>query len=96
MQTRRQSIVETIANYVSGFIIAWLMNRYLLPLFGFRVNNAQASALTTIFTAVSVIRSYVCRRIFNRIHQKQNGTFENPPSRLIMDHNEIEDYKRYE
>lgn len=86
MQTRRQSVIETAANYISGFAIAWGMNRYLLPLYGFHVNNSSATSLTVIFTVVSVLRSYICRRIFNHLHR--------PRKRQPLILNEVEFFKR--
>jgi len=67
-QTRIQSILETAMNYAVGFSLAWLMNKYVLGWMGFKVSGTQATGLTFLFTAVSVVRSYVIRRIFNRIH----------------------------
>lgn len=65
MQTRAQSVVETVWNYVVGFLLAWLMNKYVLAWMGYPVSNNQATGLTFLFTAVSVIRSYTVRRFFN-------------------------------
>jgi hypothetical protein len=72
MQTRIQSLVETVANYVVGFALAWMMNKYVLRFLGFPVSNGQATYLTFLFTAVSVIRSYAVRRFFNWLNARAN------------------------
>lgn len=68
-QTRLGSWLEAWANIAIGFAINWLANMAILPLFGFRVTGAQAFHIGLIFTAISLVRSYVLRRAFNRIHR---------------------------
>jgi hypothetical protein len=69
MQTRTQSLVETFANYTIAFAIAWVSNRYVLHYFGYPVKASETTYITLIFTTISIARSYVCRRIFNRLHK---------------------------
>jgi len=65
-QSKYMSFVEASANSVSGFLIGWLCNLYILPpLLGVAVSSNQAWVITAIFTALSIARSYVVRRIFN-------------------------------
>ena len=65
-QSRRASLVETLANVGSGMLISWAISLLVYPLFGFAVGGGQALALTLIFTVVSVARSYAWRRAFER------------------------------
>ena len=69
MQTRTQSIIEVTANYTLGFILAWLINRYVLHWMGYRITAGETTGITLIFTVVSIIRSYAVRRLFNWVHR---------------------------
>lgn len=68
-QHRRHSLAEALTNNAVGFGIAFGINCYLLP--SVREWNPASAAgyVTGIFTVVSIIRSYVLRRIFNRWHK---------------------------
>ena len=70
MQTHLGSLVETAVNYTSGFALAWLTSMYVLPRFGFPVTQGQGFWITTIFTVISVVRSYACRRLFNYLQSR--------------------------
>lgn len=68
-QTRFGSALESLANIVIGFAINWVANLLVFPLFGFDITPAQAFHVGLIFTAISLVRSYVLRRVFNRIRR---------------------------
>lgn len=68
-QTRLGSGLEAVANIVIGFGINWAANLAIFPLFGFDITPAQAFHVGLIFTAISLVRSYCLRRIFNRIRR---------------------------
>lgn len=65
MQTRKQSLLESFLNVVTGFVVAWTVTVYLLPVYGYEVSTGEAWEITMVFTVVSVIRSYLWRRFFN-------------------------------
>lgn len=67
MQTRLGSLIEAIVNIIVGFTINWIANLLIFPLFGFDITPGQAFHVGLIFTAISLARSYVLRRVFNRI-----------------------------
>lgn len=67
MQTRLGSLIEAWANIIVGFTINWIANLLIFPLFGFDITPGQAFHVGLIFTAISLARSYVLRRVFNRI-----------------------------
>lgn len=69
-QTRRASLIEVGSNYAFGFCIAWLTAAIVLPLFGFNSSTSDNFWITVIFTIVSLIRSYIVRRLFNHLHKK--------------------------
>ncbi|PWC98018.1 hypothetical protein [Azospirillum sp. TSO5] len=69
-QSRLMSAVEAAANTASGFVLSWLAGMVIYPLIGWPVSAAQNTVVVTAFTIISLLRSFVWRRIFNHIHQK--------------------------
>lgn len=68
MQSKRMSLVETITNQATGFFISWLLNLFVFPkLFGYHLSGSQSFVTTLLFTGISIVRSYVVRRTFNKI-----------------------------
>ncbi len=65
MQTKRQSAVEAVVNTLTGYGVSLGVSLVIYPLFGFPVTFVQANALTCIFTALSILRNYIVRRLFN-------------------------------
>jgi hypothetical protein len=65
-QSRVESLLEASLNTASGFLIALIVWRWVVaPLFGLPLDMASNLGVTSIFTVVSVVRSYVWRRFFN-------------------------------
>lgn len=71
-QTRLASWVEAWANIIVGFGINYAANLVVLPLFGFGVSPSVAFHIGLVFTAISLVRAYCMRRLFNWI-QWGNG-----------------------
>ena len=65
MQTKKQSFIETIISVFVGWIIGVILNMLVLPLFDYDVSLTDGVLISIIFTAVSIIRSYIIRRWFN-------------------------------
>jgi hypothetical protein len=63
-QSRLMSLVESTANVVLGYGVAVLTQLLVFPLFGLSTKLADNLGIGAIFTAVSLTRSYVLRRIF--------------------------------
>lgn len=74
MQTRKGSVFEVTCNYVSGFIVAALTWQWVVvPMFNCGMDYSQVRnnlVITTIFTVISVLRSYFWRRLFNWLEYK--------------------------
>lgn len=66
-QTRRHSIAETLANVTLGYAIAILAQVLIFPLFGIYETIGQNMAIGASFTVVSIVRTYVLRRLFEGI-----------------------------
>jgi len=64
-QPRNHSLIESIANTGSGFIISVAIGVFVFPMFGYSFRLGSVSGITIVYTAVSVARNYVIRRLFN-------------------------------
>lgn len=73
-QKKSHSFAEAIFNTVFGFAISMAANLIVLPWFGFKVTVHDAFNIGIIFTFISIARSYILRRIFNRLMVWQDGT----------------------
>lgn len=69
MQTKRQSLLEAIANILIGMGVAFAGQLIVFPALGIAVRLDQNVAITIAFTAISLCRSYALRRLFNRWHR---------------------------
>src|SRR5271155_2776291 len=66
MQTKRQSAIEVITGTTVGLIVSWVIGQYwIYPEFGWHPSMTQNFLMTSSFTVVSIIRSYLWRRLFN-------------------------------
>jgi uncharacterized protein YacL len=66
-QTRIGSAVEQVVSTAIGFVIAFIANLIVLPLFGYPMTVGDGAAIGVIFTIISVVRGYWVRRLFNRL-----------------------------
>ena len=65
MQTKKQSLIETLTSVFVGWLIGVILNLTILPLFDYNITVIDSLWVSLIFTVVSVIRGYVIRRWFN-------------------------------
>ena len=66
-QSRTMSLVESIANVIVGYGVAVVTQILIFPVFGLQITLAQNLKMGAVFTVVSIARSYVLRRLFERI-----------------------------
>lgn len=69
-QSRRMSMFESITNVAVGYLVAILSQILIFPFFGIQVTLAENLMIGLFFTVISIARSYVLRRVFNRIRQQ--------------------------
>lgn len=67
MQSRLMSLVEAGANVAVGFMVALATQFVVFPVFGLEATLGQNLAIGGVFTAVSVVRSYLLRRAFEAL-----------------------------
>lgn len=66
-QTRKGSLVESLANVLVGYGVAIAAQVAVFPLFGIHIGLADNVAIGAIFTVVSIVRSFVLRRVFEEL-----------------------------
>lgn len=65
MQTRWESLMEANVSTAVGFVVAWLVQQYVItPLFNTGSSAADNLAIVVIFTIASLLRGYAVRRYF--------------------------------
>ena len=75
MQSKKQSLIESLTSTTIGIIIGIVLNLTILPIFGYPVSVVDSLWISVIFTVVSIIRSYIIRRWFNS-KEKVNEIFK--------------------
>jgi hypothetical protein len=63
-QSRTLSAVEAVTNVSVGWLVALSTQLAVFPLLGLHVSLGQNLTLSSVFTAVSLVRSYLLRRLF--------------------------------
>ena len=66
-QPRFLSALEAATNVAAGFGIALAVQIAVFPAIGVTATLGQNTTLAAVFTAVSLARSYVLRRLFDRL-----------------------------
>ena len=64
-QSRTLSAVEAAANVVVGWVVALGTQVLVFPVVGLQATLAQTMTISGAFTAASLVRSYVLRRLFD-------------------------------
>jgi len=62
------SALEALANVAVGFLVALLTQLLVFPAVGLQATLAQNLSVSSVFTGVSLARSYVLRRLFEHLH----------------------------
>ena len=65
-QSRRGSAIESAINVGIGYGVSVVANILVLPTFGMYPSLADSLAIGLVFTVISLVRSYVIRRMGNR------------------------------
>lgn len=65
MQTRLQSLTESVVNVVIGYTVAVISQLLIFPLFDIHIPLHDNLLIGVWFTGISLVRSYVIRRWFN-------------------------------
>lgn len=66
MQSKTQSLTETVISTFIGLAVSLITQIVVFPLYGMQVSFNQNIQITIIFTIVSIARGYFVRRYFNK------------------------------
>ena len=66
-QSRTMSLVEAVTNVLIGYGVAVATQMLVFPLFGLHATLQENLLIGLIFTAVSLVRSYLLRRAFEAL-----------------------------
>ena len=73
MQSRWMSLVESLTNIAVGYALAVLTQIAVFPLFGLQATLGDNLLIGGLFTLISLLRSFVLRRIFNALGELKSG-----------------------
>jgi hypothetical protein len=66
-QSHRMSLIEATANVAVGYALAVATQIVVFPWFGLHPSLGENLGLGALFTAISLLRSYALRRLFERL-----------------------------
>ncbi len=66
-QSRAASFAEAGTNVAVGYLVALAAQQLIFPVFAIHTTLAQDSAIAAVFTQVSMLRSFLLRRLFERL-----------------------------
>jgi len=76
-QSKIESLIESLLNIAVGYGVALAAQMLIFPLFDIHVSHHDHMAIGGLFTIVSLIRSYIIRRLFNNgIYNKFKEVFD--------------------
>lgn len=66
-QSKKHSAIESATNILVGYLVALGSQIVIFPMFGIQATLRDNMLIGAFFTVVSLVRSYVLRRIFNMV-----------------------------
>lgn len=70
MQTKLESFRESCYNVLIGYVIAFISQIVVFPLVGVKATINQNLEIGLYFTIISLTRSYLIRRYFNKKEER--------------------------
>jgi hypothetical protein len=72
MQSKKYSRYESLTNTLAGLVVSFVIQLIIYPLLNIAVTLPENILITFVFLLASYVRSYVIRRIFNKIKELDN------------------------
>lgn len=66
MQTKSESLNESITHILVGYIISIIGNAIILPILDIQINFQQNVLIGIFFTFIGIGKAYLIRRYFNK------------------------------
>jgi len=67
MQTKFHSLIESFSNILIGYSVAILSQLLIFPFFDINISLSDNLLIGVWFTLISLARSYILRRAFNKL-----------------------------
>lgn len=67
-QTKKHSLIESTIQTIIGLLTSIIVQLILYPILNIPVTLKQNLIITIVFFVVSIVRGYLVRRFFNKIH----------------------------
>lgn len=85
-QSRKLSLIESLTNVAVGFGVSLASQIVIFSGYGVKLQLIDNIAITVWFTLISVARSYLLRRAFNRVPARTDDrlTRTPPPLRVVI------------
>lgn len=68
-QSRFMSLIESVSNLIVGYALAVALQIVVFPWFGLHPSVGQNLAIGALFSAMSLLRSYALRRLFENLRR---------------------------
>ena len=65
-QSKLNSILESLSNTAIGLLTTLIFSPIIYSMVGMTYTYSQLGLVTVLFTILSIIRSYIIRRFFNK------------------------------
>ena len=65
-QTKLNSVLESLSNTTIGLLTTLIFSPFIYSMVGMTYTYSQLGLVTVLFTVLSIVRSYVIRRFFNK------------------------------
>ena len=66
--SKRKTIIEVLSGKVVSFIVGYFVNMLVLPMVGVPYDSHETFlTISFLFVSIAAFRSYVWRRLFNRL-----------------------------
>ena len=79
MQSKVESLIESSINILIGYTVAVLSQLLIFPIFNIHISLIDNLLIGVYFTIISLLRSYVIRRYFNK---RLNNKYKDLPEFL--------------
>jgi len=66
MQTKTESFIESITNVAIGYLVALFSQIVIFPFYDINISMSDNLMIGAWFTVISITRSYLIRRYFNK------------------------------
>lgn len=71
-QSREASALEALTGTVLGFVLATWTQQLLFPALGHDLTLPENALVAAVFTALSLLRGYLLRRLFNALWERRS------------------------